>query len=217
MTRVAYDRCVDVRSAEVRRLLERYLVEIVEAYNLCPWARGARLGQEVGVEILWGTPNAEAFAAAGTRLLQAPRTRVAMVIAPELGPTISELREIRQVVIPLIPSAGIADFHPASPIDLASPPRLVPYLRCSPDPMLQLVPLSILDSVRGSDRAVVDVFEQAEILSGRATLPRGDIADDIAAANHTRVAVNTAAIAARFADIAADRKASYERVGITAR
>ena len=54
MTRRRYDGCV-TRAAEVRRILERYLVEVVERHALCPWARSARergelddLDEEIG-------------------------------------------------------------------------------------------------------------------------------------------------------------------------
>lgn len=205
---------MDPRQPVVLRLLERYLVEIVEAYDLCPWAKMARLGEEVGVEVLWGAPSSEDFAAAARRLLAVDKTRVAMVIAPELGATISELRRIREHVVNMVPTAGIADFHPDSPIDLASPARLVPYLRRSPDPMLQLVPLAILETVRGGS-IVVDLAKQVELL--KSNVPEQvDVADRIAAANHARVGIDMAAIATRFAEIAADRSASYERAGIVA-
>ena len=205
---------MDVRLAEVLRLFERYLIEIVEHYDLCPWARSARVNGEVGVEVLWGTPSAEAFAVAAKRLLAQPKTRVAMVLAPEGGATVSDLRGIRTRVIELVPGTGVADFHPDAPLDLASAGRLVPFLRRSPDPLIQLVPLSLMESMRG-DCIVADLAMQADILSGKAELPREDVADQIAARNHARVAVDHVAMAARFAEIAEDRRVSYARVGIT--
>src|SRR3989442_626803 len=63
MTRRVYDRCVDPREPEILRLLDRYLVEIVEAYDLCPWARAARTGGELATAVLLGAPDPEAFAA----------------------------------------------------------------------------------------------------------------------------------------------------------
>ena len=45
--------------AEVRRLLDRYLVEVVEEFALCPWARPARTGGELAVDVLWGQPALE--------------------------------------------------------------------------------------------------------------------------------------------------------------
>lgn len=201
----------DARTAEVRRVLERYLVEVVEAFDLCPWARAARLGDEIAVDVLWGVPAAETWGAAAERLLAREGVRVAMVIAPEWR---GRLRPIRDAVAARVSSAGVAEFHPDAALDLATPPRLVPYLRRSPDPMLQLVPLALLDGVRGPP-PTIERLAQARILGGVATALRGDIADRIAANNHARVARDPDALAARLADIAADRARSYARAGIS--
>jgi hypothetical protein len=214
MTRTAYNGCVTEKLAEVRRLLDRYIVEIVETYDLCPWARGAREGGEIAVEVLWDTPGIDAWVASAGGLLALPATRVAMIVAPELAATASELRAIRDAVAARMPSAGVAEFHPDAAIDLGSPARLVPFLRRSPDPMLQLVPLALLDSVRGALPAV-DLAEQARIVAGLAPPPRGDVADRIAAANRDRVVRDRAAIEAVLADIADDRRRSYARAGIS--
>ena len=197
---------------EVRRLLDRYLVEIVETFDLCPWARASRLGGEVGIDVLWGTPTVDMWVAAARPLLAT--SRVVMIVAPELDIGRIELHKIREEVSSRIGNAGVAEFHPLAAPDTASPARLVPYLRRSPDPLLQLVPLAILENVRASAPAV-SLARQAELLGGINTeAPRGDIADRIAADNHARVLRDADAIAARFADIEADRARSYARVGI---
>jgi hypothetical protein len=205
---------MDARTAEVRRLLDRYLVEVVEAYGLCPWAKPARLAGEIAVDVVFGAPDAAAFAAAATALLARPETRVAMVVAPELVADAGALSAIRDRVAALIPTAGVADFHPHVQLDLASPARLVPFLRRSPDPMLQLVPLAILDNVREAP-PIADRAMQAQILGGAAPAPRAGAADRIAADNHATVTAQAEAMALRLADIAADRTRSYARVGIT--
>jgi hypothetical protein len=205
---------MDARTAEVRRLLDRYLVEVVEAYALCPWAKSARLAGEIAVDVVFGAPDAAAFASAATALLARAGTRVAMVVAPELVVDPAELRAVRDRVTALIPTAGVADFHPHVALDLASPARLVPFLRRSPDPMLQLVPLEVLDHVRAAP-PVADRALQAQILGGAAPPPRGDAADRIAIDNHATVTAQAEAIALRLADIAADRARSYARLGIT--
>ncbi len=199
--------------AEVRRVLDRYIVEIVETYDFCPWAKSARLGGEVAIEVLWGAPPLEDWIAAGRRLLGKRGTRVAMVVAPELAASTRELRRVRDCVAAAIPSAGVAEFHPDAALDVASPARLVPYLRRSPDPLLQLVPLALLDKVRAYP-AVVDLADQAQMLLGLAEPTRVDLADTIAETNHARVQRDVAAIAATLDDIAADRRRSYARVGI---
>ncbi len=213
MTRKPYNGCVTPRLAEVRRVLDRYILEIVETYALCPWAKPARLGDELAVEVLWGAPTTAEWIAAGERLLARESTRVAMVVAPELAATPSDLRAIRNLVAARISTAGVADFHPDATLDLATPPRLVPFLRRSPDPLLQLVPLALLDAVRGTPPSL-DRSVQAQILRGLAPPVRRDVADTIAAANHERVSADQAAVTATLDDIAADRRRSYAQLGI---
>lgn len=190
------------------------MVEIVEAYNLCPWAKSARLGGEVAIEVLWGTPSVDAWVAASEELLGRPETRVAMVVAPELAASPRELRAIRDQVGARISWAGVAHFHPDSPLDAATAPRIVPYLRRSPDPLLQLVPLSLLDSVRGAANEITRA-DQLKMLGNNAPAHRGDVADQIAVDNHVRVVGAADEVAARLADIAADRRRAYADAGIT--
>ena len=205
----------DAREREVRRLLDRYIQEVVEAYDLCPWARAARTGGEVAAAVLWGTPPIDAWIAAATELLARPETRVAMVVAPELAASPAELRAIRSDVAARVAIAGVADFHPDAPLDLATPARLVPFLRRSPDPLLQLVPHAILSSVR-TPQPRYATLDQLHLLTGGGAAPKPDIADRIAATNHARVSRDGAALEAKLAELRADRAASYARVGISA-
>jgi hypothetical protein len=203
------------REAEVRRVLGRYLVEIVEAYNLCPWARSTRQSQgELVIRIVWGAASADEVCAAAREVIADKAMRVAMLVVPELGATPRQLRELRDAVLGLHLGVGVADFHPDAPLDLQTPARLVPFLRRSPDPMLQIVPMAILDSVR-TPTVVADLPMQVAMLDGTAKSTI-DIGDRIAETNHASVSKDVDAIVARLADIAADRERSYARVGISA-
>jgi hypothetical protein len=206
---------VDPREATVRRILDRYLVEVVEAYELCPWARAAREAGELAVAIVWGEPALDAWVAAAERALAEPGARVAMVVAPEWPGALAELRALRDRVAARVLAAGIAEFHPDAPLDLATPARLVPFLRRAPDPLLQLVPLALLAAARAQPPPP-DLAAQARMLGGAEPAARADLAARIAAANHARVAADPAALAARFAEIAADRARSYARAAISA-
>ena len=205
---------VDARAREVRRLLDRYLVEIVEAYDLCPWARTSRASGELAVEILWGTPSLEAWTAAAGRAFAAPGTRVAMLVAPELALSRAELHGVRDQVAKQVGTLGIAEFHPDATFDGKTPARLVPFLRRSPDPLLQCVPLALLDQVRGPP---IDVDRAAQIamlvMAGGVHAVKPELADRIARANHARVSQHE--VEAKLAAIAEDRAASYARVGIS--
>ncbi len=199
---------------EVRRVLDRYLVEVVEEHGFCPWARSARTGSEIGFSVLWGTPTPAQWCDAARTLLARPEVRVAMVVAPEHTATPTEFRGVRELVARLIDSAGVADFHPDGVLDLATPPRLVPFTRRSPDPLLQFVPLSLLKAVRMTP-AVTSLAEQAKLLGGILKDPEEDVGDRIAVANHARVSRDPAAVERVLDDIAADRRRSYLRAGIT--
>ena len=194
--------------AEVRRILDRYAVEVVERFDLCPWAKRARLDGEMAVEVLWGEPDLPAWLQAGQAMLARPGARVAMVVAPESAITVAELRAVRDAVTAAIPQTGVAHFHPDAPLDLATPARLVPFLRRSPDPLLQLVPLALLESVR-TQQVPIDRSLQLQMLGGYSTVPRGDIADKIAEDNHARVSGAQEEVMRTLAAIADDRRASY--------
>jgi hypothetical protein len=198
----------------VIRVFERYLTEVVERYDFCPWARLSREGGELAVDVVWGTPTVATWVTACQQLLDRPGTRVAMVIAPELSIASNALHGLRAEVAACVPSAGVADFHPEATIDLTTPARLVPFIRRSPDPLLQLVPFSFLDQVRGTPPSA-QLAHQAQILGGHAVPQRPDAAARIAAANHATVSADPEIVARTLDAIAADRAASYARVGIT--
>lgn len=214
MTHRRYHGCVD-RAAEVERILARYLVEVVERHALCPWARGARESGELAIGVLWGEPALEAWVAEAARLLANPAARVVMIVAPELAIARPALAALRDAVAARLPAAGVAEFHPDAGLDLATPARLVPFLRRAPDPLLQLVPLALIDAARAGDAATpAHRAAQAAMLGGHAAPPR-ELAARIAAANHAAVAAAHAEITAVLDDIAADRRAAYARAGIS--
>lgn len=195
-------------------MFERYLVEVVERYDLCPWAKGAREGGEVAVEVVWDTPSDDTWTAVAEELLARPATRVAMVIAPQSTLSLAELHTLRGRIAARITHAGIAEFHPAATLDLASPARAVPFVRRSPDPLIQLVPLSLLEQVRGAPPTAM-LAHQAQMLGGVAAPLRRDAADRIAALNHARLLDVHEELSRTYESIAADRAAAYARVGIT--
>jgi hypothetical protein len=202
------------RAAEVRRSLDRYLIEVVERFGLCPWAARARATGELVVEIVWGTPTHADWLAAVDRAA-VPHARVIMIVAPETTADPGELRAARDRVAAARAAFGVAEFHPAAPLDLATPPRLVPFLRRAPDPLLQLVPHSVLDAVRRAPQRI-DRAEQLAMLGGYAADPTAPVAAEIAARNHATVIADPPAVAAILDDIAADRAQRYAAAGIRA-
>ena len=227
----------ELQERQVRRILNRYLVEVVEYFGLCPWARAARENAEIAVAVVLGaapTKRREQYGdqglpatvehqalVAGTQLIALPTTKLAIVVVIDPQCDRIALRELRTKASAAIPSAGVADFHPDADADFATPARLVAFLRRAPDPFLQFVPFAILDAVRGGVQTV-DRAAQLALLATKGTgcpvaLPREDIGDVIAGRNHARLAPDRGAeMLAVLEDIEADRERSYRMVGLLA-
>src|SRR5205823_10339459 len=102
---------------------------------------------------------------------------------------------------------AMAAFHPEAPPDLRDPERLIPFLRRSPDPTVQLIRCQSLDRVREGfheGTAFVDVSAIAAlVMSTEDTVP---LRTRIARANERTVRkVGVAEVERRLASIAADR------------
>lgn len=199
------------RRGDVHRVLGRYIAEIVEKYGLCPWAHQARISGAIGTEILWGTPTIDAWLTCTSVLFAQPKVQIAMIVAPELACSPADFRVMRDHVSARLTHVGVAEFHPDAPLDLATPARLVPYLRRSPDPMMQLVPLQLLEAARGRVVLPVGRGAQAQMLGGFAPRPKPGLAEQVAAANHARALRDVDAITSVLADIRADRDRTYAR------
>ncbi len=145
--------------SEALRLHQRYEIEIVEACGLCPWAERARLDGRVKPHVVLGHREA-AYQESLDRMMELAEDsslEVAFLIYPriDLGRApfdvfVSRLREADASRHPLgrIPFM-MAAFHPDAAPDLSHPERLIPFLRRTPDPTLQLIRGEVLDRVRG--------------------------------------------------------------------
>jgi len=205
----------DPLRTEAERLLWRYVVEVVERFALCPWARRARERGEVRVEVLTGAaPTFAEVAAAAARI--AETSVMGMIVLPRARPDAAALRRLRDALVAAragrAPAIGIADFHPDAAVDLTSAARAVPGLRRAPDPTLQLVRLDALASARGAPPPASRA-DQAAILAGVAAAPALPVSDQIAADNLRTARADVAAIDAAVAAIHADRDAAYARLG----
>jgi hypothetical protein len=201
---------------EARRLLDRYLIEVVEAFELCPWAASARRRGEVHVEVVGdGSLIDTAVNAAVDRIAADDRIAIGMVVLAAAPLTPSGLRRLRDRVLIGRRDVAIADFHPEAAVDLTSAARLVPFLRRSPDPMLQVVPHRVLASVKRSAPTVVRA-DQLAMLAGLVA-PAPSLADRVADANRETVErVGPDVVAAVIDDIRRDRDDTYARLGLAA-
>ena len=210
---------------EARRLHERYTVEVIERFDLCPFARRARQVGAVERFVLLQSseepePTLEVIRALEARPDPPP---VAIVIYPRLGlpyrrfddfaARIKERDQARHGGKPVFVSAT---FHPDYPLDPRSPASLVPFFRRSPDPSLQLVSLKVLEDARGAhhgkflfDGTAEGWQEVLRRIKTRSVTDR--IGDDNRA---TFEREGAAAFESLFADLRADRARTYARFGL---
>jgi hypothetical protein len=152
-----------------RRAYDRYAVEVVERFGFCPWARSAREAGNVVVNVIFSV-NHDDFGESVTRLRELSSgpedIDIALFIYPLLDlerlPFEDFVRRLRGASAqqqPPLDAFAMAAFHPSASVDLSSSDRLVPYVRRSPDPTLQLVRNSALSGIKGltSGTAFLDV------------------------------------------------------------
>jgi hypothetical protein len=211
-------------------LYERYAVEVVERFGFCPWARASRESGQVTLRVVFSTDRDD-FAESLERLSelhrQAPSTDIALFIYPLLD--LDRLgfedyaRRLRARAeagrdhgLGRLDDFALAAFHPSADADLSHPDRLVPYVRRSPDPTLQLVRKSALSSIKGLAQGTLfldvsaltaDAFKALQAPAPKAVRER------IAEQNLATVRdAGTAAVDAILADIARQREAAHERL-----
>jgi hypothetical protein len=155
---------------ETRRLCERYVKEIVLRFALCPWAEPAlraNLVQTIVITDFFSSPTdlPAAANAVVARLNQAvdsphelllillPRAEITRLEMDELLRRVRNLQKETSSTNASEASFALASFHPDASPDATSPERLIPYLRRSPDPMIQAVrtaTLAKIDPDRGA-------------------------------------------------------------------
>ncbi|MES1166134.1 MAG: DUF1415 family protein [Verrucomicrobiota bacterium] len=192
---------------EALRLNTRYIEEIVIAWGLCPWAAQAWRSGAVTRRVL---PDAAFDPGAVLTFIDelaeldelAPQTAIGLVIWPRLALDAAAFagaaEQLRRAdrgrrppgdASPFLMAAFHPDLRDAAPVDAAS---LVPFIRRTPDPTLQLVRTTLLDALARSGR---------------------DVSSEVAKANFATVAARTpSALDAALRDIRDDRADSYARL-----
>ncbi len=145
---------------EATRLHDRYVVEIVEHFGLCPWATRARLGGRLRVEVALQTDDTDARAALAAldRWALDERMEVGFLLFPRLALARAEFDRFTSMIrsedaarheLGTAPFAMVG-FHPEAKPSLDDPERIIPFLRRTPDPCIQVVRIAVLERVRGS-------------------------------------------------------------------
>ena len=208
---------------EARRIYFRYAVEVVEAFTFCPWARSARDAGRMQCNVVLGAePSPQTLLAE----LQAADARaeidVTLLVMPECSLDRVALRHLTAALHAQYEVASgrgntalaIADFHPSAPLDMTSPERLVPFIRKSPDPTLQLIRHSALEAARRGGQEGTRAATLEMMLKG--ALKEEPAHARIASANfRTLERMGPPAVLAVLQDIAQDRLTSYARLGAT--
>jgi len=149
----------DALRTEALRVYRRYAIEVVERFDLCPWAAYARRDGRVRECVILAENKANPQQSLD--LLEAieatPKTEIALFIYPDLEldrlefeAFVRTLREqhAARYEVGEIPFA-MAAFHPTARADVVDADRLIPFLRRTPDPTIQVVRQSALERVRG--------------------------------------------------------------------
>lgn len=214
---------------EVIRIYQRYAREIVERFDFCPWATRARREGAAEPHVLLGDDSNDF--SGSLQLIDAlaarPQISVGLLIYPRfrLGRLDFEhfVRRLRKAdgdrYEPGDLPFAMAAFHPHAEPDLSDAERMVPFLRRSPDPTIQLVRCDALSSVRGeptNGTSLVEVWMLSP--AGLAKEEALGVRERIALNNLKTVReVGPSAVETVLADIERDREATYARLGLPPR
>lgn len=234
---------------ETHRLTMRFVDEVIIAFDLCPWARPSLLAKELEIRpILLDFREGDSALLAANQVREEldrvrPSAVLALIVLPLLTATRLEMDALLRAVRTapsktpsssepdLVTSAqstgresespfALAAFHPDAPLDLATPARLVPFLRRSPYPLVQAVRTEVLgriDAGRPSGTETLGGHIVAEVARYRSTGKRPPLSprDRIAVNNHARVRAEGPDVIERvLTDIFRDRDETRRRLGI---
>lgn len=214
---------------EARRVHERYMVEVVEAFGLCPWAKDARLKGKVKLHVTFlARPDPEALLSQVDVCMRDEAAEIGMLICPMLPASRRSFRRLMAEVRAAEQArrAGdkqriaLADFHPNAAADLTTPEKLVPFIRRAPDPMLQIVRMDVLARVRRAQdhgTSYVDPDKLALLALEQLPAPEPPLTARIAQSNLQLVErVGVERVQAIIESIHADRDRAYAACGALA-
>lgn len=212
-------------TAEAKRINLRYIVEFVEAYNLCPWAERARLDGHVAQRVCLDDDLAvEGPLAIIDEVARDTSIEVGLLIFPRVD---ADRRQFERFVGRLRtedgarsglggPAMAMAAFHPSAEPATDSAYRLVPFIRRSPDPTIQLVRRSVLDAIRRPGDHGTDYVDptKVDILEFLSKKRRPPLHERVAQANLETLSEMGLDRASSILDsIVADRDRSYAALG----
>lgn len=201
---------------EALRINLRFNVEIIEAFDVCPFAKPARgAGTSERFVVTSGDPL-ERLVEVARDLEGRASLEVAQVVFPRLtktldAPALQDLGRQFAARSGRSPIFVHAAFHPELDFHDATPSRMVPFFRRAPDATIQLIRLAVLDRIHASKPRGTQFFSGSpdELTKLLASRPES-VTDRITRENHERAQAGMQArIESVFADILRDRDAAY--------
>lgn len=202
---------------EAIRVYRRYEQEVVEAFTLCPWAERSRREGHTRQLVLSGPLDADQVLRAIDALTADARVEVGFLLFPcctlprvEFERFVSSLRDRDQQRGAAFAAAA---FHPDAQADLSDAYRLVPFIRRSPDPTIQLIRRSALEAVRrpsDGGTGYIDPASITDLVEFFKNPPKPPLHERVAQANLDNVTrVGVAPLEEVLQDIRADRARAY--------
>lgn len=198
-------------TAEVLRLNERWITEVVERFDVCPFARPSLRGEHVARQVILSADPEVAEAAARSQIAAwaaMEAIEVGLLIFPFSPLAYSAFERFCAPLRQAEPEFVAAVFHPQATYDDSTPARAVGFFRRAPDPTLQLVRKAVLDRVRGPGKFLFDFSPAAwaELQRRQHKLPTSE---RIARDNHLLLRRRIKELEAIYSDLRADRERSY--------
>jgi hypothetical protein len=139
------------RVEEIFARNDRFLLSVIEALSVCPFARGTRTSGKLAREVIDLDEVADVVARVATH--DAGDAEIVLLILPDFdgdAPAferfVDEVRRADEARRP--PPFAMAPFHPETPYHTDTPARLVGLFRRSPDPTIQLVRFTALEAAK---------------------------------------------------------------------
>lgn len=209
------------------RLTERYVSEVVVALDLCPWAAPALRSGGVQISVITDFFDARTLAAAARcceqRLLTTPaEIELVLLVLPRL-----ELRRLDMDALLAamrdemrahegVATFALAAFHPQAEPDTASGERFIPFLRRSPDPLVQAVRFSSLQRIDAKHSAGTTFLDPSTLDPAAWSVePAPSLRARIAQRNLDHVKEQGLdQVQARLDDICEDRRRTHRTLGL---
>jgi hypothetical protein len=198
---------------EALRINARWIHEVVERFDICPFARPALDGGHVARRVLVAPDEARALVDEQAR---DENVEVALHVFPTVTMSAAAFDAWCAPLRAANPAFVTAVFHPDTPYELSTPAQAVGFFRRAPDPTLQLVRVSALDAVRGRAGKFMFDFSPAAWAELKKREHRLPTSERIARDNHALVVRDgISTLQAIYDDIRADRDRSYGAAGGT--